>query len=650
MFKKFIDNKTDIFLLALAAILSLTPIYALGYVLLCIYGARKLHFIDALNTYFANFILSVLVLCSAIMIAGVFTSYLDIPNLAVINLAYALVLMFCIINFQQDKSAKNVKAFDGIDIAAILAAIAIPAAAVAVIVSSIGIDGMLYRVVNGGSWDGVQQFSFWKVDAENNNYMFETSPIEVDGEEISNNYPQGWHVASSDIASGIAPGALNPEEHGIEVTLAIYAATVFSWYALTIYIASKFIVSILPSKRGNILRGALVFVSLQFLAVSILLPAWYEGYVNYIGSLTYVLLAGTYLYQVFRDREGNQAPLFVISSLILIGATGLIWVFPAIILGAICVVALISIGIKKQVYSRSQKVLSALVIFSIVCAGLMYAKLLLTSVDASYIFATPGWVIPLPTTLTTLVCCVVALLLAYRMKVELRPALGVLLPTLFIIGAIWFMSYVLSGAVGYYHVKIFGILFTLVVVFMSAYIIQAAEQVNESKVPILNGALAVGAALSLFAFVSVFSDQNTDIRILHKGSSHTSGIEERKLLDFTYTTDDPKTQLLILREDMLPTGANGSGLFNRRSVAASAEYLTVSELNKRPNTCLIYIFFNNSPEGTQAGDDKSVAYGNLTKCLELRNAKGLKTEIFAPKSQKSDIEKINTYQAKLTYY
>lgn len=652
MYKKLINDRVDILLLLVAALLAALPLYTLGYLLLCVYGARKLYFIKALNTYLANFILTFLILCASIMIAGVFTSYLKIPNLAIINFITTLffVSALTLLKPEQEIYTHRLRLYDVADVAAVCAALLIPLVSGIIIMSAIGFNGMVYRLAATGAWDGVQHFSFLQVDSVNNNYIYKTTPIVIEGENISNNYPQGWHLASSNIANGIYPGVFDPQSSGMKTSLSAYAIVVFAWYFLVLYLIVKFIAYKLLSTKKSTLRAILLIIASQFMAITILLPMWTIGFVNYIGLLAYVVLMVMHSYQALINENSEGVLAYVALTSITTAAVGLIWVLPVAYF--IVLASMVVLRTKKIPTLNVVKValVSTMVLMSIL-ALVLYLRLLLSSVDGEkYLFVTPGWLSQFPSITVGLVCCVLAVAVAHRLRVNIDKYVNILLALLIPLSAIYFVSYMKINDIGYYQVKLYGIVFFVLSIFTIAIIVRAAEGIKESNVSIFNSILSVGALISMIGVIFIFSGHSMNISMMHRNPKYASPAEEKMIINFTYNESNPKTQGVVLNKEMQPTQINGSGLFNRRSSDVTAKFISVYNLAKRPDTCLVYIFFDISGGMSPVSADRVAIFNRLDGCLKMRADKQYETKIFAPESMRTEINTVNIHNAELIYY
>jgi hypothetical protein len=112
-------------------------------------------------------------------------------------------------------------------------------------------------------------------------------------------------------------------------------------------------------------------------------------------------------------------------------------------------------------------------------------------------------------------------------------------------------------------------------------------------------------------------------------------------------TSDTNTQFIMIEENSQWTN-NGSALFNRRSVSMSSEYIAMVSPGKDPNTCLPYIWYSFDGGFSMLKDTESI-YKNLSLCLKLRYDNDQKTVVLIPKSRESEINKIQTYDAKIVY-
>lgn len=646
------SNRLDSYLLLLGAVLVLFPFYTIGYLLLCVYGARQLYFIRSLNTYFANFVLTFLILCASTMVVGVLTSYLSIPSLAIFTFATTLFFISALSYFrpsnQKNKTAQHL--FDTADIASILSALLIPLVSGIMIASSIGISGWVYRLAANGSWDGVQHFSFLQVDAKNDNYIFSTSPIVINDERISNNYPQGWHLASSEIAKGIYPEVFSTETTGMKVSLLGYAMVVFIWYFLVLYLIVKFVSYKLQRTYSPLLRGILLIIASQFIAVTILEPMWTAGFVNYIGLMAFIVLGVMHAYECLMQKNGDKLLSYTLLAALVIAATGLIWVLPVAFMLTLAVLVIMTTKKLPKANKLSVVILIGGVLVPLL-ALVLYLRLLLGSIEGEkYLFVTPGWLSQFPTVTVGLVCITMAVLIAFKLGISLKRHTYILAAFLLPLGALYFVSYFKINDIGYYQVKLYGIVFLVLSIFTISLVLRIVEEVREASLPIFNSLIAIGFLITALGTIFILSSQNMSIEMISKKPLYTSEAEEKMIIDFAYNADSVNAQVVVLNKDMAATQINGSGLFNRRSSAISAEFISVKDLQKRPETCLVYIFFDMSGGMSPESQNKVEKYNRLSECLRLRYDLAFESTIFAPKAMKDDLSVVDLHNAIVEYY
>jgi len=629
----------------LSMLFSLTPYYGAAYLIFIIIVARHLRIVRSFDSYFSNFILTILILACSIMVAGIFTSYLQIPNYAIINLSLAALICGTLLYLQPNRSTANtLRSFNPSDWTGIIAGVLLPIIVLVVQVSFQGLDSGLFRIATGDGWDSAPHMNYLQVTAENNNYFYPTSPMHVDGEMLSSSYPQGWHLASSNFINGLLPGAFNPEKIGLLATLIAYLVVIFSWYFIACYVLVKLVWSLLPKTKHNALRGVLVFSVIQLPILMLYLSSLSLGFVNYLALMPMVLLVCFMSYEALDSSSHKSGWPYVILASLLTAGVSLTWVLPAPALALLMVLTLTAanFSFKQGLSSQIRIVVTSVIALLLLAIGL-YGFLLLGEIGIDQLQAGGRWYnIPqLPTAIFTGLAIAIVSYYSYHSD---KRILFVLQPFLIFILAFWMYTYLRTDSLGYYNAKLLGLVFIVVSAFGCALMIEALESYQLHKQTYYANITKALLGCSVVALVLLLSNQTIDMKVLRRSQYHLSSYELAQASKWASSQNHSSAdQLFIARAD-ISMHVNRAMLFNHVDITAAAHYLTSGK--DSVYTCLLNIHWDD--KGQPVGEREVFKF--LSACLEKRDLAGLRTKIILPLSAKSKFEKINTYNAKLVYY
>lgn len=649
-------NRTFFILwIVLTLFFSLLPLHSIGYLFFLVGAAKYLRVLRAFDSYFANFVLAFMILVASIALSGIFTSYLNIPNYAIVNSFFALLFSVTIIYFQPPESStdrKNLPVFNRSDIIGIAASILVPLLIVVVHLSSNGIQGALFRIVNADGWDNTSHLNLIQATSVNENYFYSISPLRQDDQEFFNNYPQGWHLATSSIADGIMPNIFNPSTYGLIATLTAYLVTVFLWYFITCYTVIKFAWSLLPQTTKWLQRGVLMTISVHLPVLVLFLTSLTSGYINYLAIMPMLLVVVMLSHQIINGDKKNLWPYLVIAPLLTVGI-GLIWVLPLLPLALLILTTLGIVGINKQDIAYD-KLLLLLSIALASVAFLLYAILLVKNIGAGQLFEGHGYIKNFPPPLT-IALFGAFLYAAYSIRNKLNDAKLMFIlasPFVLLVFGVWLLSYLHSGELSYYGAKTLGLLCVVLSVFVTANIVWISEHVFKTKYVGMLGSICI--ATSLIGLSIITSGQNIDLRMLQKNQYILNPTERSFVSKWMYSDEalNKKEQLLLVRENI--TTAPGSAmLFNRTTPDSAIHYLAAASPRKTidirsSDTCLLYFYYDG--DNMQILPSDKPIFDALSQCLAKRKDANVKTKLLLPYSVKQEYDKIKTYDAELIYY
>ena len=644
----FKNNKLLCAGIILSVLLSLTPVYGLGYVILVSVVARDLNVIKAFDSVCSNFVLSSLLLACSIMVTGMFTSYLNIHNYATINVFFALFFFGAILYLQPRVNIRaKKKRFTLSDIIAIVTGFSIPLLIVAIHLSTLGINGALFKIANADGWDSTSHLNFLQVTSKNKNYFYPTSPVELGDKTLHNSYPQGWHLASSNIADGLLPGALDPSSYGLSTTLITYLLIVFAWYFAACFVLVKAVWSLLKRSSGRAMRSVLVFTIVQIPILLLYLSYLNSGYMNYIGLIPLVLLVCLISYEALKmsSKTVHIKPilLYTVISVLLTAGVCLTWPLPTPALALLVIFTIAATGFSISSTGIRIKLLIMAATAFCVAAMALYGALLVQDIGADKLEIAPLSKLNSQLVASTGLALGLLVALEYRKN---KTAFLVLLPFLVTVLMFWLYAYSQEAGLGYYHAKLLSLVFALVLTFSSGTLVNLVESFS------VDGMQRGGAnfakmlfSLGIVTLMVLIYNKPIDTRLLHPSGSTFSKVELNYITGWMYSSDalNNKEQLLVARSS-IRDNPNGTMLFNHLSTDGAINFLTGSQ--KSEYTCLQYMYWDKRGRKLNRLD----THDSLSTCIHSRMQAGLKTVIFLPKSAKLRYQKTNTYDAEIIYH
>lgn len=651
-----IKNRTHSLLIGLALVISLTPFYTVGYLIFIAVFAGRMNFLNSFRSHFSNFVLVTMILMSSIMIAGIFTSLADIPNFATINLILALFFCLAICHYQRPDTGTKKQRIDVSDIVSMLVALAVP---VAIMIIQFGFSSpniALFKLVNADGWDNVPHLSLMQMTTENRNYFYSTSPIDDSNGPSSLNYPQGWHLASGDMINGIIPGVFNPSNYGLSATFAAFVFTIFAWFTLGVYVLGKVVWWMLPrqKKATSTVRRAIVFSAVMLLPIlPLFISILPKGYENYLGLLPYVVLVVAASYQLLEAGSKKEMPAYLVVTLIMATSVGLMWVLPAPPLLLLIAITVFAVGAKLRDLVKNPIIVLTTILAAF--ALLAYLYILIQDVSPSHLYVSTSWLVNFPSFALVTIFGVIIAVDTIRSKLNIGNTVVVIAPIVVYVFAMWVLAYLSDKGLGYYHAKMFGVLFVVIAVFACASLIRMLELIELPKVKVGYIVLAL-TSLGVVSGVLIMSDQGLDLRSFWRSQYYLTP-EERKTVTDWMVSDravSGKEQMILLRKNVLEN-RNNSMLYNRLSIDSAKQFLTAQSKSASKHvgfedTCLLNIYYDMSSAQMAPIRNEKKVLSKLADCVDARNKAGLGTIIRAHKSSKPKLEAAGVKNARIVYY
>ncbi len=647
-------------MLALSFMVALTPLYSIGYLLFALTFATKINILKSFSSYFSNFIIVLVLVSSAIMIAGIFTSILHIANLAIINLLFSLII--CALVCRVRRGTSHSKKFDISDGVSLMISLAIPVLILIIQFTSGSLSASLYRMVDANGRDRVAHFNITQLVGENNNYLYSTSPMSSDGRVMYTSYPQGWHLASANFVNGILPNALNPAKHSINVAFITYMSIVFTWFALAVFVLAKFAwyLSGKVQKDISALRQSIT------LAIAMLVPilglfavSLSYGFDNYIGLMAFIILIVAASYELLENKtsqDERRLALYLSFVLPIATAAFLVWILPIpallLMIASVCCVAGGSISKLVRMIIR-RPYLIVVMLLCLLSAGLYMAVYLHESGGSSFgvLLWTP-WLKTLPSPLFVLLTIGLAVgLIAATRPQKLTNLALLILPFMAYYFILWLNAYFSGVAPGYYHAKLLGVVFVIAVPFACAALVRATALVaKNSSIHWLYVATIV--PLGMVGGLFILADQKVDLRYLHRSQNLTahelSFVVDKWLVRDDAAVGKSDSQLIILGSK-LTTERTKTMLFNRVSVESAKRFLNQAPTTVQTQAQVCSLYFNKDREGASL-KSADLILENLSDCLKERSEVGLATTVLSPRSAERALAEMNSYGATIVYF
>jgi len=642
-------------------ILSMTPLYATGYILFILIAALKINVLKAFGTYFARLVLAFLILLIAIMVTGVFTSFLDITNFAIINLTIACMFWVILLLLQSKPEDGRAKKFDVSDGISLIIAVAVPVILFIVHFSQgVPVSESLFKLVNADGWDSVSHLNFLQVTAENNNYFYSTSPMQEGNGLAAINYPQGWHLASSSFVNGLLPNVFNPVSYGVNATFIAYIAVVLFWYILTVYIFAKtgwHLLKRVPRSTYKLNRYVVFSLAMSVPILTVFTASIYPGYMNYLGVFPFIMVAVIASYEVLNSRKKSEIWGYLALTLLMSAGVCLEWVLPVPFVLFLMFVVTMTVGMSVREFFRR---IPLVILGAVIAASLLgYLYILTRDVGVGHFYASNSWATSLPSISLAVTSLAVIMLGAIwrRPKKEIDSFVIIISPFLLYIFILWIFAYLFSGSIGYYHAKLFGIMFSVISLFATVGLVRLIESIDSPTDRIRSAIFAVVFSISAVAGVIIFSSQTIDLRLFQRSQYHLTPEERSYVVEWMTGEDSLKNegQLLLLRKNFLQNN-NRSMLYNRLTVDSAKRYLasqspTTMRYVDLSYTCLMNIYYEKKDNGqVMVISSRHRVLDKLAICVQQRDSAGLPTTIRLPYSLKPLMEEVGISKAKFVYY
>lgn len=639
----------------LSVLLLFTPYYGLGYIFILLISSRYVRPLKAFDSYFANFIICALLLCLSIMIAGIFSMLIHTADYAVYNIIVYVAVITPIVAHQLDRpeASKNITIIDAILIAVSLFG---PLLIVGAQLSSNPLHIAVYKIVDGDGWDNAAHVSLLQLNDHFKGYIYPMANIQHNDSQVVNSYPQGWHLASSNIASGFGGAAFDTSSTSMLRVLIAYMGTVFAWYVVSMYVFLKYALYLYDKsiKKLNIpLLIPILGSASLLLLLFVLFPSIYQGFINYIAIIPYIVLLVATILQFMGNERGVEVATqrYISFALPLLASITLIWTLPAPALALMCLYALlVNKGIMAAIMSLKRPAI-LLGVLVITISSLVYAYILIKNIGFSAVYINTGYIAGFPRPELALILVAIVLFGVYKRYIDLtvRHLLLIFSPLTAYMFILWLMSYVKSGVIGYYQSKMFTLIVLLLMLFAATVIMRLITELSVHKDRYISAANTVFIGLCIVGGVVILSGNPLNINSLKRQIRGDDVLIEHAI-KWVYSPNSSSLDQLLIFDDNLDNTHNKAMLFNSLITQVNINFYTdrgSEDPSKNALKCisptgLFYI-------GTTSHYSNEQVLKRLSHCLKLRSEAGFSTTIISVRSNKSHFERIDTYGAKFEY-
>lgn len=344
-------TKTDIILLACALVFSLTPFYGIGYILIIFYITRLSYITWLSDSYIARFALSFLLLCVSIMLAATLSWLAHIQVIPLVVLLIVLGIHLLLSRYQDIRpiNKHDIHLFTRDDLVSLALALLAPLIVFAsFFIPNFSPSASIQLLTRG--YDNIAHLTFMRAVSDEKGYVYGPE-AEIEKKTIhgGGEYPQGWHIASSNIVDGFAIRFFQSENPILAVNT--YLVISCFWYILTVYLFSKFSLALIRGK----LRKFRTFDHYGVFALSNILIQlmlfWgciALGFSNFLACIAYILV----LAAIFHDESMRPIVRLGLSLLVLI-AVSQVWLLPLPAIVAAMIIYFIDKGLLDTVRSSS---------------------------------------------------------------------------------------------------------------------------------------------------------------------------------------------------------------------------------------------------------------------------------------------------------
>ncbi len=571
-----LSTRTTLFLVA-TLLFALTPFYIVSYLLLLAGGVHILRFSTTFRTVVGRTILSFALLAAVIMIVGVLTWAIHIPLYPII-VALAFLLMLFIFSRTKivDRSSKQI--IDRGDIVSLCLSLLIIGFIVVGFYLPKPSSSASFQLLTNG-YDNSAHLSLLTTNSDNKGYVYgDLESVKLETITNLNAYPQGWHVATSNIANGMGINFFGTESPGT-LKVNAYIFVLMFWYVIALFIATRLMWRLWESmskklgKDGTSLDTIIVFALANILIqVLVFWGSLLLGFGSFIGCLVYLILLVTML--VDKEDRGSNIPHMIVASLAAV-AVSQTWVlpFPAVIamlvLGFYTPKALKKISVptlKKVINNKSFLIRLGLLAIAVI-GGLFQIAILLkySSTSTTAALNNDGGMFWISTILAG-VLCIGTLLFWLQTRtssiasIHNRFLISVA-PLIILAAGIFIFQLITAEKTTYYFVKVLGLVVAVIGIFFVPWFTSLVVSFKQrDSIPFSSSIVAI----CLLALLCISTGQNL---LAFSGfvqrNSKVTGEVASQVVNYLEKEDQQSTQLIVLKFDSMGENSDATYAANR---------------------------------------------------------------------------------------
>ena len=644
---------SNFFILVVSLVLLCTPYYSLGYLLIVVATACYIHPLRAFDSYFSNFIIALLIFSTSIMLAGIIQIPMHTGGLPILSVIVYVIMITSIIMYQPQRVGKP-KIIMFKDIIIIGVTMILPLAIGGSQFLRYPAETAVYKIVNGDGWDNAAHVGLLQLSEHYGGYLYPGAQSNSDGSQVENSYPQGWHLASSNIAGGFGGAALDTSKVGVFHSLVSYIGIVLVWYMVTMYVFLKYVLYLSKSslKLNSVKQALIVSVAALLPTLFIMFPSIYQGFVNYMSIIPFIIIIVATAIQFIDQRKPSGLRPESYLSLItpMLAGVALIWTLPLPGLAFMCIYVIIVNKKMKEALVCLKKPLLLLGVLIAVLPVLAYAYILITNIGIGQVYVNTGYVFgfPRPEILAILVLIICLGIFYKRVSLGFEHFLQIMSPLVVYMFVLWILSYIKSGQIGYYQSKMLTLIALVIMLFATAVIIRIAIETS-SKNGRTNVIELLCVSVCLMGAVVILSGNPLNLNGLKRLDWNNRTLMNRAI-EWTYQQDYSKSDQLVVFDEGLDGSLNNAMLFNLVNINVNMGFYSkdgVGDMSKDALKCinpsgLFYV-------GTTSQYGEKQVLEKLSNCLSARHKKGLGTTILSVEKNQKYFKTIDTYDAKFIY-
>lgn len=588
------------------------------------------------------------------MIAGIFSMLVHTENYAIYTIIIYLAIITPILAYQPDRLEVR-KEVAILDVVILGVSLIGPLLIFGAQLSSNSLHTSIYKIADGDGWDNAAHVSLLQLTDHFKGYIYPMANAQHKGSQVVNSYPQGWHLASSHIASGFGGAAYDSNSASAFRVLLTYVSTVYIWYIVSMYVFLKYATYIYGKtiKKLNILQIIPILITASLpLMLFVLFPSIHQGFVNYMAIIPFLILLTA---ATFQFTEGNRRDVligrrYVSLALPLLAAITLIWTLPA---PAIALMCLYAVFVNKNIITTALSIKRLPILLgatTVILPSLVYAYILLKNIGFSAVYINTGYIAGFPRPALALI--LVAIILVGIHKKYITPTINHILivvsPLTAYMLILWLLSYVKSGLIGYYQSKMFTLIVVLLMVFAVSVIMRLVIELSKHKDRYVSIVTSFFIGICIVGGVVILSDNPPNLNSLKRQLRGDEVLMEQAI-DWAYRPAPLGSDQLLIFGDDLNYTHNKAMLFNALNVEVNTNLYIEKGDKDLSNNALKCVSVGMFYIGTVGSYTQPQALERLSHCLKLRLQEGMPTTIISTLSNKPLFEEIDTYDAKIEY-